>query len=243
MPSSTYGLTGTEIVDHIIAYIGNESADFRTVVTTLLPLAEYRFCKTHDWKFLLQKNLSLTVASGTNEYTLDSSSIGYYMKADDVHSIYSTSSGIYLKKMSLEEMRRMDVKQDDGSTTTDIFAWAPSGDNKIIVHPKTFEDTTLKIDGKITPSALLTLSNYPTIPFRYQESFIKYLLAQVMERENDSRADSVKQEAFLLMKADMQDDMSSSGGIDEPRIKHWWEASLDGVGGDLEPLWIASMFR
>lgn len=240
MPSATSGLSGTEIVEHVIAYIGNQSAEFRTVVATLLPLAEFRYCKMHDWKFLLKKNLSLTVASGTNEYALSVANVGYYIKADDVHSIYSTATGRYLKKVSLEEMRRLDVKQDDGTSASELFLWAPSGDNQIIVHPATFSDTTLKIDGKATPTALLTLSNYPTIPFSYQEGFIKYLLAQVMERENDGRADTVKQEALLQIRMDVQDDLSSSGSVDEPRIKHYWEAELDGVGGDVQPYYLSN---
>lgn len=244
MPSSTSGFTGTEIVSHVVNYIGNESSDFSTLVGNLLPMAEFRYCKMHDWKFLQQNNLSLTVATGTNEYSLTTGTIGYYMQADDVKSIYSVANGIYLQKATLEEIRRMDVKQDDGTSSSKLMMWAPAGDNKIVVHPKTFSDTTLKIDGKITPSALLTLSNYPTVPFRYQEGFIKYVIAQALERENDARADVVKQEALLLIRQDIQDDMAGNGsGADAPRIKHWWEAGQDGVGGDLEPFWISSLFR
>jgi hypothetical protein len=244
MPDSTQGFSGSEIVDYVISYIGNESTEFRAVVTALLPMAEYRYCKAHDWKFLQRNNLPLTVASGTNEYTLNTAAITCEMKAEDVHSIYSPTSGIYLKRTTLEEIRRMDVKQDDGTTESDLTMWAPSGDNKIVVHPKVFADTELRIDGKCSPAALLTLSNYPTIPFRNQESFIKYVLAQAMERENDARADSVKQEAVAMIRQDVQDDMSNGGSsADEPRIKHYQEAGADGVGGDLEALWIASMFR
>lgn len=244
MPSSTSGFSGTEILNHVINYVGNTSSDFSTYVTNLIPMAEYRYCKMHDWKFLQQNNLSLTVVSNTNQYTLDSAAIGHYMQADDVKSIYSVANGIYLQKTTLEELRRMDVKQDDGTSASKLMLWAPAGDNRIVVHPKVFSDTTLRIDGKVTPSALLSLSSYPTIPFRYQEGFIKYVMAQALERENDTRADIIKQEAMMLIRQDIQDDMAGNGSsADAPRIKHWWEAGLDGVGGDLEPLWIASLFR
>ncbi len=244
MPDSTQGFSGSEIVDYVISYIGNNSQEFRAVVTALLPMAEYRYCKAHDWKFLARNNLSLTVASGTDEYTLDTAAIDCEMKAEDVHSVYSTTNGIYLKRTTLEELRRFDVKQDDGNAESMLTMWAPANDNTIVVYPKVFGDTELKIDGKASPSALLTLSNYPSIPFRNQESFIKYIIAQVMERENDGRAAAVKQEAVGMIRQDIQDDMAgNSSSADEPRVKHWWEAGNDGVGGDLEPMWISSMFR
>jgi hypothetical protein len=244
MPSATQGMTGTEIVAHVTNYIGNTSSDFKNIVETVLPLAEFRFCKAHDWRFLYKNNLPLTVVSGTNEYTLDVASVGYTIQSEDVHSIYNPTSGVYLQKLTLEELRRMDVKQDDGTTQTDLKGWAASGDDKIVVHPKVFKDTQLRIDAKITPSALISMSNYPTIPYRYQESFIKYVIAQVMERENDSRADSIKQEAAMLIRQDIQDDLASNGSsADEPRFKHYWEAAADGIGGDLEPQWLASLFR
>jgi hypothetical protein len=233
MPSSNTGFTGQEIVTHIQNYTGNQSSEFATIVGNLLALSEYRYCKMHDWKFLQKRNRSLTVASGTDEYALTSASVGFYIQADDVNSIYSTSSGIYLEKTSLETIRRMDVKQDDGTSASKLTHWAPVGDNEIIVYPKTFSDTVLKVDGKATPSALLTLSNYPTIPFRNQESFIKYVLAQALERENDARADGVKQEALMMIRQDIQDDMGKSGSIDDARVKHFWEAGNDGVGGDV----------
>lgn len=234
MPNADTGFTGDEIVSHIVDHIGNTSSSFSTFVGNLLALAEFRYCKMHDWSFLSKRNRALTVVSGTDEYVLNTASIGFVMKAQNVKSIWSPTSGIYLKKCTLEDIRRMDVKQDDGSAASKLTHWAPVGDNEIIVYPKTFEDTELRIDGIITPSSLLTLSSYPTIPFYYQEGFIKYVLAQALERENDSRADATKQEAFLLIKQDIQDNMAQNGSsADEPRIKHWMEAELDGIGGDV----------
>lgn len=244
MPHSTSGFSGNEIVSYVRSWTGNPSSEFQTFIEQTLPLAEFRFCKAHDWKFLNKQNLSLTVVSGTNEYTLNTAAIGYEMSADDVKSILDTTRGIYLQRTTLETIRRMDTKQDDGSTTSDITHWAPVGDNTIVVHPKVFQTTTLKIDGKITPTALHTLTNYPTIPYKYQDSFIQYCLALSLKKENDDRADSEIQTAFALIKQDIANDMAGrASSADEPRMKMWWEAGLDGVGGNLEQQFLDSLFR
>lgn len=244
MPSSSTGFSGTEIVNRVISYVGNNKTDFQTYVEQTLPLAEFRFCKMHNWRFLYKQNLSLTVSSGTNEYTLDSGSIGYYMAAEDVHTIFDPAQGIVLEKKDLKELRRMDSKNDDGSSTSDIDFWAPTSDNKIYLHPKTFQTTSLKIDGWITPTALTTLSNYPTIPFKYQESFIEYVMAMALDRENDDRAEAKKASAIELMRLDIRNDVQSRGDTDQPRVRSMAEAAVDGVGGeDAEQAWLNWLFR
>ena len=167
MPSDLTGFSGTEIVDHVVDWIGNNSSEFQSMVERFLPLAEMRYCKLYNWDFLNQQDLSLTVASGTAEYTLSVANIGHYMAATNVKQIYSVANNRVLKKTTLARIRQMDADNNEGTTSTDIEYWAPSGDNKIVVWPTTFNDTTLKIDGKVTPAALSTLSNYPTIPYRF----------------------------------------------------------------------------
>jgi len=224
MPNSTYGFTGSEIVSLVMGWIGNSSTEFQSMLESFLPLAESRFCKAHDWPFLHKINRSLTVVSGTNEYTLDSSSIGYYMSAEDVKNIYCPSSGKYLQKVSLDELRRMDPESDDGTSASHITHWAPAGDNVIVVYPATFADTTLKVDGKTRPTSLVTLSNYPTIPFHYQESFIQYMIALGLDRENDDRATNMKLMVKDLIKSDIQDSNSKLGVNLDDRIRHQREA-------------------
>jgi hypothetical protein len=238
MPSTTSGYSGSELLALIQSYTGNTSSNFVTFLTSAIPLAELRYCKAHEWKFLKKQNLSLTVASGTDEYTLDVAGIGYYMAAEDVQNVFSTASGTYLKKTDLDTIRRMDPGRDDGSTTQYATHWAPGGgDNKIIVYPRLFQDTTLKVDGKITPTALFTLSNYPTIPLRFQDGFVEYLKALALDRENDARANGQKQFAMSLTKQDIQNDMAGTGDSDQPRIKHYNEQALDGVGASLTQLY------
>lgn len=236
MPSSTSGFSGDEIITYVKGFVGNQSSEFQTFLTSLLPLMEFRYCKMHDWNFLQKQNLSLTVASGTNEYTLNAAAIGFEMPAAQVKSIYCPASGIYLKKVGLDEIRRMDPQSDDGNAQAHLTHWAESGDNKIVVYPPTFADTTLKVDGEITPSALLVTSNYPTIPFRYQDAFIQSVLATALGKENDDRATAFKQEAVALMKADIATDLAQRASGGDPRIKSQREQLLDGSSASVDPL-------
>ncbi len=236
MPNSTSGFTGNEIVSRIQSYIGNTSASFQTYMQQTLPLAEFRFCKMHDWRFLKKTGLSLTITAGTSEYDLSVANVGFYIAASDVESIFDETNGVYLKKVDLNQLRRLDPATDQGSATEGPRYWAEVGDNRIRIWPPEHESGTLKIDGKITPAAFDNLANPPTIPYRYQESFIEYVTAMALDRENDDRAQAKKSEAIQLIKADIQDDMYNSGGNDEPRIRSQFEKQGDGAGS-LDSAW------
>lgn len=232
MPNSVSGFTGNEIVSRVQSYIGNYSQSFLTYLQQTIPLAEYRFCKMHDWKFLRKTRLELTVTNGTAEYALSSATVGFYVAASDIESIFDESTGIYLKKVDLNQIRRIDPQTDDGSTTDHPVLWAEVGDNRIVVWPPQFQTGTLRVDGKITPVPLDNLATFPTVPYRYQESLIEYIVAMALDRENDERASSKKLEAMQLIRADIQDDMTNSGGNDEPRIRSMMEKQNDGVGAN-----------
>jgi hypothetical protein len=242
LPSTTLGFSGSEIVALVQTYTGNASSDFQSYVSSILPLAEFRFCKLHDWNFLYKKDLRLTVATGTMDYQLSPTTLtdalgsGYTMAADDVKSIFSIANQIYLRKTSLDEIRRMDPGESDGNDGAKINYWCESGDNQITIYPPIFADTELRIDGKVTPTALLTLSNYPTIPFKYQESFIKYVIAMSLERENDDRSQQAMANALQAAKMDIQNDLASLGSTDEPRMRDLREQRLDGFSATIDPL-------
>lgn len=237
MPNSTYGFTGADIIGVVQSYLGNYSSDLQTYLTNMLPLAEMAFCKMHDWNFLLKDNLSFSVTSGTNEYNLDSTTIGYYMAASDVKTIFNPSGNCVLVKTTLDDIRRMDPSTSYGTATTNITHWAPLSDNRIIVWPPVFQTTSLSVDGEITPNALLTTSNYPTIPFRYQESFIQYMIVLGLDRSNDDRFPAKQQMVEKLIKRDIAADLSGLGDVKQPRFRHPQEAIRDGVGSNLEQLY------
>lgn len=243
MPSSSTGFTGTEIVTRVVNYVGNTTTTFQTFIEQSLPLAEFRFCKAHPWRFLWKQNLPLACTSGTNTYSLNSGTVGFYMSAEDVETIYDPTNGRVLAKTTLKDLRRLDPEVDDGSAADELTHWAPISDNEIMVYPKTFTNVTLRVDGKITPTALTTLSNYPTIPYRYQESFIEYVIAVALDRENDDRAAGKKAEALALIMEDVKNDVRSQGDVDHARIRHWSEANVDGVGGaDSVEWYVRSLF-
>jgi len=239
MPNSTSGFTGNEIVSRVQSYIGNYSQSFLTYLQQTLPIAEFRFCKMHDWRFLHKTNLSLAITNGTAEYDLSIANIGFYMAASDIENLFHPDSGIYLKKTDLNQIRRLDPQNDDGSSTEKPSLWAEVGDNRIVIWPPNVETGTLKLDGKITPVPLDNLANFPTVPYRYQESFIEYMIAMALDRENDDRAPAKKAEAMELIRRDIQDDMANTGGNDEPRIRSPFEKQADGIGSSTN-WWIFS---
>jgi hypothetical protein len=234
MPNPTLGFTGQELVDRVVQFIGNTSDDFSSYVANTLIFAEMRFIKAHDWSFLRKTGLQLTVSSGTNEYELNVSTIGFRMKASDVHQIVNRSAGIPLEKVTLNQLRRLDPENDDGEATSDLTRWADVGDERIFVYPKTFQTANLHIDGKITPVPLTELSSYPTIPLIYQETFYEYLLWAALDRENDSRAPMKRQEVYDLIQRDIQHDDAGLASVFEPRIRDWREAAGDGAGQSLD---------
>jgi len=246
MPNSLKGFSTAEIVARVQAYIGNNSADFTTYLQETLPLAELRFCKMHDWTFLRKTNLSLSIINGTSEYELSVANIGHYMAAEDVETIFHPASGVVLKRLDLNQIRRLDPEDDDGSSSDDPLYWAPVGDSRIMLWPPSLAAGTLKIDGKITPPVITAVSSsiYPTIIPRYQESFIEYVMAMALDHENDDRASGKKNEAMALMRADIQDDMRGLSQVENARIRSMFEASIDGSGESLDAYyrWLFSSF-
>ncbi len=236
MPSSVSGLTGSEIITLVQNYVGDTSSGLTTFLTYMLPLAESRYCKSHAWSFLRKQNLSLTVVSGTNEYTLSVANIGYYISAQDVETIFSTAAKKHLVKTDLQTLRQVDPDINDGSTSQYATHWAPTTDNKIILHPPTFQDTTLKVDGLVRPVSLYTASNYPTVPQHYQDSFVCYVQALALDRGNDDRAPAKKAEALDLIRRDIQDDLKGLGDIEDPRVKSEYELVYSRANANLDQL-------
>lgn len=224
------GFTYGQIVDHVVAYVGNDSTEFKNYVRQLIVMAEMRYYKMHDWSFLKKTNLTLITALNTKQYDLTAATIGYFMAATDIESIRSETDNIYLRKTDLNAIRRLDSDANDGDANEPPLYWAIAGDNKIEIWPPKTKIATLKIDGKITPVLKAPINNdvefdstSPEIPLRYQEAFMEYVKAQALDRENDDRAAAKKQEAMLLIRQDIQADMLNIGGSEDPRIKSMFE--------------------
>jgi len=228
MPNTTQGFLYSEIVARVQSYVGNQSADFQTYVQQTIPLAEFRFCKLHNWAFLRKTGLTLNTVTGQAEYELIPANIGFSMTSTDVEIIRAEADGVVLKQVDLAEMRRLDPDNNDGAATDTPLYWAIAGDNRIRIWPPTVKAMALKIDGKITPSAPDVnsySSTYPVIPYRYQEGFIDYVISMALDRENDDRALQKKQEAMTLILQDIQSDLE----VDD-RIKSMMEFKYDGIG-------------
>jgi len=228
MPNITQGFLYSEIVARVVNYIGNESSSFRTYVEQTIPLAEFRFCKLHTWSFLYKTGLSLNVTTGQAEYDLTVGTLGFFMAANDIEIIRSETDNLVLKKVDITEIRRLDADNNDGANTDTPSYWAIVGDNRIRIWPPTFKNTTLKVDGKITPAAPDVnsySSTYPVIPYRFQEGFIEYVIAMALDRENDQRALQKKQEAMTIILQDIHSDLEL-----DTRIRSQEEFKYDGIG-------------
>jgi len=228
------GLTYAEIVSHVAKYVGNQSADFLEYVRQTVLLAEQRYMKMHDWSFLRKTDLSLSVTSGTAEYNLTFSVSGknYTMAANEVETIRAEADNVVLKRVMLDEIRRLDPDNNDGSANDTPSYWAVAGQNRIRIWPPTTKNITLKIDGKVSPEQpdYNSFGNeYPAIPVKFQEGFIEYVKAMALDRENDQRALQKKQEAMTLILQDIQSDLE----IDD-RIRSMEEFRYDGIGSLLD---------
>jgi hypothetical protein len=244
LPDSTLGFTGTEIQARVVSYVGNDSDDFKAFIAESLPLAEFRFLKLHDWSFLRQQNFTLPIVNGTATYTLDGGNIteltgNQFIATHDIETIYDPTNGVVLRKMELPQIRRLDPENDDGGTGDHPFAWAPINNKDILLYKPVFKNGTLKIDAKTKIASMTTIGNTLTIPYKFQESYINYVIAIALDKENDDRFAAKKQEAMLQIREDIQDDMSSEGDVFEPRIKDAREAQLDGASLSLNSLQFA----
>ena len=240
MPDPTNGYTSSEIVDRVITYVGNTSLEFKEYVQQTVPLAIFRFCKMHDWSFLRKTNLVLNTANNQAEYELSVANIGYLMAASDVELIRAEEDAVVLKKVDLNQIRRLDPANDDGNTNNTPAYWAAIGDNRIRIWPPSVKAMELKIDGKITPTvpdpeSTSEMNDFLSIPHKYQEALIEYVIGIALDRENDDRAAVKKQEAMALIRADILDDMRSLGDSENPRIKSLEEARFDGIGSNIAP--------
>lgn len=232
--NQTTGYTGNDIVSRVTNYVGNTSSTFRDYVRQAVPLAIFRFCKMHDWSFLRKTGLTLSTVTGQAEYDLSIANIGFLMAASDVETIRAEADGVVMKRLDLNQIRRLDAENSDGSVNDTPSHWAVVGDNTIRIWPPTVKAMALKIDGKVTPTVPDpdSMTSAVPIPYKYQESLIEYVIALALDRENDDRAPLKKQEAMTLIRADILDDMRNLGDTENPRIRSLMESRFDGVNGN-----------
>jgi hypothetical protein len=230
------GYTGNDIVSRVVNYVGNTSSSFKTYVQQTVPIAIFRFCKMHDWSFLRKTGLTLTTVTGQAEYDLTVANIGFLMASSDVEVIRAEADGVVMKRVDLNQIRRFDAENADGSSNDTPSFWAAVGDNTIRIWPPTVKAMSLKIDGKITPTVPdpddMSSSSSVPIPYKYQESLIEYVIALALDRENDDRAPVKKQESMALIRSDILDDMRNLGETENPRIKSLFESRFDGLNGN-----------
>lgn len=246
MADPILGLTGTDIKNHVIKYIGNDSKDFETWVDVEIPLAEHRILKLHDWSYLRFTDFTLTLVNGTKDYELNSTNVSELtttqtIDPDSIEIIHVPETGVTLRKMDKAQMIRFDPQEDDGSDGSDAQGWARLDHKTLRIYPPNFKNQTALLNGRRQEASLTTLSNTLQIPYKFQNSYIKYLEALALDRENDDRAISKKAESASLILEDMDNDMQRTGDVSEPRIKDLREAAQDGFAQQLNSILFATI--
>jgi hypothetical protein len=171
-------------------------------------------------------DLALAITQGTNEYELNVANIGFKMGTDNVYKIYSEELKQQVVKRDITRLRDdRSYYNDNGQPVRSPRFWAEIGDSRIVLSPRLFQSGELRVDGKIDTTALETASAvwnintnpdaydgvFPEIPYKYQEGFVEYATALVLDRENDDRSSLKKAEAIGLVRLDIQDDLRRSG--------------------------------
>ena len=346
MSMNANGFSGTEIVQRVIDYVGDTSSTFENYMLDSLNLAQFKFCKAHDWDFLQRSDLLLACdgTGGPNNFDLASitdpvSGNAVTIPTSSISMIHTVYPGVVLRKISIQDLRRFDPQETNGTIVDTPTMWCPVSEKRFKIWPDNFDggasvsfkgalagqslplltatsslsptvnisvveaqgggsgknerqvikfdnvplsgtftltygaNTTvalaynasaatiqaalealpsvgvgniqvdnkpitglLSLDCKVLPTLWSDYSLPPIIPFKYQESFICYMIALGLDYIDDSRFESKKQEALELVKADIQDDLNKSGDVDLPRVRSMFEARLDGAGANLNAL-------
>ena len=241
---TTFGFTAKQMITRVQNYIGSNSTEFDQYVEESINTAQFSFSKKHDWNYLHRTNIPLELVNGTAEYDLNIANTGFNIEAIGVKTIFDITNNRYLKKIPLNDLRRLDPNKDDGSATEVPTSWAEAGDQKIVFYPPNFKNTSLLLDAKVQPTPVTNFSSEDAaadaaarldVPYKYQESFYALLLSMVLDREDDDRARGKFEEARRLIREDVDTDMSTLGDTEDPRIKHWQEAAADGIYTGIHP--------
>lgn len=196
MPDSINGYTRLEAVSEVLDILGRtDDSILQTKLNNGINLVILEFWMEHDWSFAhkngVTDSLSVTLATGTSEYTLNTAEIGFEMRNTDIDKIYCQQAGkeISLTKVDLRDIRHADPGfKDNGQPTK----WAPVSNNRIVVHPKPTVNENgfvLFIDGRVLPSYLSADGTYLPVPLEYQNLILQKLLVFAYRRENDPKAE------------------------------------------------------
>lgn len=214
MPSATLGWNRDEIVSKILDTLGRTGdSTLQSRLQEDINFAQLTFWKFYDWRWGATNGLTdgvyLTLVTGTNTYTLNTSGITVEMRNTDVSKLYMTDATFarVLIKAELRELRTW----DPGKTNQQCPEfYAESGNNSIELWPKptsTVNGLKIYVDGKRMPTFITTGAAYPDVPIEYQETFIQYLLVRALSRERNATATAELAIFKDMLKNDLQCDL------------------------------------
>ena len=145
LSNGALGFSGNDIVSRVVSFVGDTSSEFLTYMQDSLNLAQMRYCKAHDWFFLQRSDILITVngTNGVNEYDLSSitdtitgQNISIY--TSNIAVIHMPYPGTVLRKITIEDLRRFDPEEVNGSTADSPSMWCPVSDTRLKIWPDTF---------------------------------------------------------------------------------------------------------
>lgn len=237
-------LTRGNLIDRVVAILGDDSTEFRTYLETSFNHVLFSFFDMHDWNFKHKSGTFNTVA-GTESYNLATSSTDI-RSSQDVEVLYDSTNGTPITKVDLRDIRKHWPKED---TSGKPRIYAPWGSKTIILSDKPDGIYTMKYlylaKATIATADANDLEDTLGIPDYVQYVVEKLLLAEGMLKYDDNRRRALLEEIgtplipnslmFNAVQADMKHLESGA------RFK-FWEEELAASGNSFNDFLRATWF-
>lgn len=193
---ATSGFTCNELILQAIATKGRTASDLISDTTLRdqllqgLSIIQMDYSGRNDWNFLHSKG-TIPCISGTKEYTISG--------LDKMEILYDKTNRRIIHPATNKTMTRDDPSETRTGTPEIYSRW---GDQTIILQPTPDTSYTIYYRAKILPTHLTSVSDYLTVPYKYQGTILHGLKAWFYDIVDDQRADRERQ---LFEQGIMQD--------------------------------------
>ena len=124
------GMTRANILDRVVAIIGDNSTEFRSYLETSLDNAMHLLWDAHDWTFK-HKASTLSTVIAQEEYDLSVVTTDI-RSSNDIEVLYDSTEGRFLRKNDLHSIKKRYPKADNSGDPTE---YAPWGTKAIFLNP------------------------------------------------------------------------------------------------------------
>ncbi len=114
-------LTRGQLLDRVVALVGNDSTAFRTFLEGSLNMCLYMLWDAHDWSFK-EKSGTVATVDGTESYNLSTLTTDL-RTANDLDVVWDSTNKRFLRKVDLQEIRRNDPEGTQKNQPTVYAVW------------------------------------------------------------------------------------------------------------------------